>query len=492
MQLYWISERISDKYLKAEEPKMKKALALILAVTMLLSLCACGSQASSSSIPTEAPASESNATTVADANKDADIYSWIVNEDTSIEGTVRFYIPFKGEQGMDAMIAEFNAIYPNITVELNTYSNNTDGNVGLNTAIMAGECDVVASFEIHNVMNRMNNGMYIDISDRVAAEGINLVDNWGTEAYNLDGKTYVLPNGGFSYFVAINKDAWDAAGLGEIPDEWTWDEYIEASRAMTEYNADGSVAVYGGSQYSVIADLTNVVYQVNGRNRFYNADGSCAFDTDYLKDTIQKFIDAEKEGIWYSLESYRTDNYKEWFAYAEGKINSGISGNVNRFLADTETYPQDHITAFAPYPVVEAGQTNYMSGVNYFSFVGLTTGCQDEEAAWAFTKFYSTYGAKYLTVAGHQSAWAGTDSNEIVSLIYGSEEEAAKIIDVESYKKWVGNAGNPSSYDNISTAYSELNSIFSEYVMYAYTGDMTLDAALAEATELGNQAIDAA
>ena len=466
---------------------MKKALALVLALVMTLSLCACGQKETT---PDNIPSTTGDGTTtVADANKDADIYSWIVNDDTSISGTVRFYIPFKGTQGMDAMIADFNAIYPNITVELNTYSNNAEGNVGLNTAIMAGECDVVSSFEIHNVMNRVNNGMYLDITDRVASEGISLIDNWGTEAYNKDGRTYVLPNGGFSYFVAINKDAWDAAGLGEVPDEWTWDEYIAASRAMTEYNADGSVSVYGGSNYSVIADLTNIIYQVNGCNRFYNADGTCAFDTDYLKANIQKFIDAENEGIWYPLESYRTDNYKEWFAYAEGKINSGVSGNVNRFLADTENYPQDHITAYAPYPVVEKGQTNYMSGVNYFSFTGMTMGCKNEEAAWAFVKFFSTYGSKYLTAAGHQSTWAGTDPAEIVSVIFGSEENAAKIIDIDSFKKWVGNASNPSSYDNINTAYSELNSIFSEYVMYAYTGDMTLDEAMAEATELGNQAI---
>ena len=425
---------------------MKKALALVLALVMTLSLCACGQKETT---PDNTPSTTGDGTTtVADANKDADIYSWIVNDDTSISGTVRFYIPFKGTQGMDAMIADFNTIYPNITVELNTYSNNAEGNVGLNTAIMAGECDVVSSFEIHNVMNRVNNGMYLDITD-----------------------------------------AWDAAGLGELPDEWTWDEYIAASRAMTEYNADGSVSVYGGSNYSVIADLTNIIYQVNGCNRFYNADGTCAFDTDYLKANIQKFIDAENEGIWYPLESYRTDNYKEWFAYAEGKINSGVSGNVNRFLADTENYPQDHITAYAPYPVVEKGQTNYMSGVNYFSFTGMTMGCKDEEAAWAFVKFFSTYGSKYLTAAGHQSTWAGTDPAEIVSVIFGSEANAAKIIDIDSFKKWVGNASNPSSYDNINTAYSELNSIFSEYVMYAYTGDMTLDEAMAEATELGNQAI---
>ena len=106
---------------------MKKALALVLALVMTLSLCACGQKETT---PDNTPSTTGDGTTtVADANKDADIYSWIVNDDTSISGTVRFYIPFKGTQGMDAMIADFNAIYPNITVELSTDSNNAEGNV---------------------------------------------------------------------------------------------------------------------------------------------------------------------------------------------------------------------------------------------------------------------------------------------------------------------------------------------------------------------------
>ena len=187
---------------------MKKILALFLACMMVLSIGAM------------AFANEGT-TTVADVNKDADIYSWIFNEDTSVSGKVRFYMPFNGKQGMDAMIAEFNETYPNITIELNTYNNNSEGNVALNTAIMAGECDVVTSFEIVNLMNRLNNGLYIDLTDRVKAENISLMDNWGTEAYNVDGHTYVFPCGGLTHYVAINLDAWNEAGLGELPTDWT-------------------------------------------------------------------------------------------------------------------------------------------------------------------------------------------------------------------------------------------------------------------------------
>lgn len=261
---------------------------------------------------------------------------------------------------------------------------------------------------------------------------------------------------------------------------------------MTKKGADGTVEVYGGSNYQVIADLLDMVYQVNGCNRFYNADGSCVFNQDFVKDNIQKYCDAEKEGVWYPLSAYRADDYKTWFAYTDGKIASSVSCKLARFIRDTENYPLDHLTGFAPYPVVEKGQKNYESGVNYFSFAGITNGCEDVDAAWAWLKWYSTYGSKYLTIAGHQSTWAGTDSSGLVDLIFGSEEDAAKIIDVDSFKQWVGNPANPSSYDNIYTAYSELNTIWTEYVMYPFTGEMTVDEALDKAAELGDAAIAAA
>ena len=115
---------------------IKRALALVLALVMILSFAACGKQAESTNTPADAPKAtegpKENETAngaAAEAEKEYALGSWVVADDpASISGTVRFWIPFKGSQGMDDMIAAFNAIYPNITVELNTYNNNTDGN----------------------------------------------------------------------------------------------------------------------------------------------------------------------------------------------------------------------------------------------------------------------------------------------------------------------------------------------------------------------------
>lgn len=218
----------------------KKIMALLLAVIMICTMA--------------------SATTAWAAESD-DITSWILEEDTSIAGKVRFWMPFKGEQGMNDLIAAFNEVYPNIEVELTTYSNNADGNLSVNTAIMSGQVDVLGSFGLANTYRRWENDLFMDLTDLVEEDGIDLVANWGTDEYTYDGKVYTFPCGGLSYYVCINMDAWEEAGLGELPTEWTWDEYLDACAAMTKTGADGQVEMYGGSDSHSIECFTFPKYQ---------------------------------------------------------------------------------------------------------------------------------------------------------------------------------------------------------------------------------------
>ena len=100
---------------------MKKWIALSVVLSMTVCLFAgCGQK---SADPTEAPkttqvpettAATEAATEAAPEADPSDITSWILEEDTNMSGVVNFWIPFKGTQGMDAMIADFNKTYPNI------------------------------------------------------------------------------------------------------------------------------------------------------------------------------------------------------------------------------------------------------------------------------------------------------------------------------------------------------------------------------------------
>ena len=129
---------------------MKRFLALALSLLMLFSLVACSGNTAPAAdadntwqTETTAPETPDNAEQPQESTETVTGEPKWLADDTSISGTVRFWIPFKGEQGMNDLIAEFNQAYPNITVELTPYSNNTDGNTAVNTSLMSGEIDAV-------------------------------------------------------------------------------------------------------------------------------------------------------------------------------------------------------------------------------------------------------------------------------------------------------------------------------------------------------------
>ena len=481
---------------------MKKLLALLLVLAMVLSMAACGTTKPDPTDPpkaTDPNKTPGQTTPTTEDDKRVDVEeldtSWIVDEDpTAVSGTVNFYIPFKGSQGMDAMIAAFNEIYPNVEIKLNTYSNNSDGNASVNTAILAGEVDVLASFGLANTNKRWEAGLFYDLTDLVEENGIDLVEHWGTDAFQKDGTIYTFPSGGLCYYITVNLDAWEAAGLGELPlDGWTWDEYLAASKAMTEYNEDGSVAVYGGSDYHSVNYFTYAVAQVVGKDHYYNAEGMANFDSDAFLKALQREYDAELvDKIWYPKAIYRGDNIQAQQSFLQDQMcNSEVTCNQIRFMADRANYGTDWKVGFLPYPVEEEGQTNYMSGISPFSHSGLCIDESDEDfdAAWAFLRWYSTYGVAYLVAAGHQPNWKGTSDLDPLVLLFGSEEEAAKYMDVESFRAVVGRVDLPAFVELKLTAYSKISSILNEYVMYALNGQMTPEEALAEAAKLANEEI---
>lgn len=176
-------------------------------------LSACGAATSATASTASSLANASSAASSGTANSASaagDITSWILEKDTSMSGKVRFWMPFKGDAGMDAMLADFNKTYPNIQVELTTYNNNSDGNLSVNTSIMSGEVDVLGSFGLSSTWKRWDNAMFEDLTDKFEAEGIDLVANWGTDVFKYNDCIYTLPCGGMSYYISVNMTAWNA------------------------------------------------------------------------------------------------------------------------------------------------------------------------------------------------------------------------------------------------------------------------------------------
>lgn len=470
---------------------MKKLLALLLAVIMVLSMAAC----SASDLAPEAPKAEEpkveapkEETPVAEAPAGDPVY---INENAAeLTGSVRLLTAFAGNQGTDDLIAAFNEYYPNVDVSFEVYVNNADGNLTANTAIQSGNVDVILSFDTSNTAFRWENGMLLDITDRLAADNLDLVKEWGTDAYKYNDRVYCFPAGGLSIFVALNMTAWEEAGLGEIPDEWTWDEYLEACRKMTVRDADGKTVVYGGTEFNNRPYWIYPMRQTKGVDAYYTSDGKADFTSGLAAKILQRELDAEAEGIWYEKMNLITNNTKSRDLLWNGTVNSCIESIITRFVMDLEKYPHDFILGYAPYPINAEGETNYALGNMNNSFYCVTNNAQDADAAYAFAKFASTYGGKYLYKAGHTTTWTSVNPDEIVDLVFGDRATAEKFVDVDSYIKNVLAVGAPAYHEEYIVAYSEITSLTNEYYDIIKTGQMSVEEGLAELEELANEAIE--
>lgn len=469
---------------------MKKILALLLCLFMLCSMVACGAdQSTGTQPPATNPQKQGN-------DQPADTQPEVLGDPIYIDGNaagltgeVRLMTAFGGALGTDALIEAFNAYYPNVTVTYETYTNNADGNLSLNTALQAGNADVLLSFGTHNTAFRWENGMLLDITDRLAADNLDLVAEWGTDAYTYGGRVYCFPSGGLSIFVALNMDKWNAAGLGEIPTSWTWDEYLDACRKMTGVDETGKT-VYGGTDFNQRDYWTYSMRQSKGVDAFYTPDGQADFASGLAAKILQRELDAEAEGILYPKINLITNSQKSRDLMWTGDVASTVESIITRFVQDKETYPHDFILGYAPYPVNEAGETNYALGNMPNSFYCVTSNAQDPDAAYAFAKFASTYGGKYLYKAGHTTTWTSTDPSEIVDLVFGSKENAALYVDVDSYIANVLAVGQPAYHEEYIVAYSEIASLLDEYTDYILSGSMSVEDGLAELNELANEAIE--
>ncbi len=471
---------------------LKKLMALLLAMMMVLSLAACGGRGGGTT--TEAPKTDDTTedpgaedTTEAEPAGNP-VY---INENASeLTGTVRLLTAFNGKQGTDDLIAAFKEHYPNVEVTFEVYVNNADGNLTANTAIQSGNVDVILSFDTSNTAFRWESGMLMDITDRLAADNLDLVKEWGTDAYKYNDRVYCFPSGGLSIFVALNMTAWEEADLGEIPESWTWDEYLEACRKMTKRDENGNTVVYGGTEFNNRPYWIYPMRQTKGVDAYYTADGKADFTSGLAAKILQRELDAEAEGIWYNKMQLITNNTKSRDLLWNGTVSSCIESIITRFVMDKENYPHDFILGYAPYPINEEGETNYALGNMNNSFYCVTSNAKDPNAAYAFAKFASTYGGKYLYKAGHTTTWTGANPDEIVDLVFGSKEIAAQYVDVDSYIKNVLAIGQPAYHEEYIVGYTKITELTNQYYDIIKTGQMSVEEGLKELEQLANEAIE--
>lgn len=150
------------------------------------------------------------------------------------------------ESGPQQVVDNWNKEHPDIQVEYVRYVNDDDGNLKLDTAMITGQdVDLFVNYTISHAAKRMESGLALDLS---GFTDYNIEEKMGadTASWKIDGKFYGVPTTKSPFFIALNKDALDKAGL-PVPKEWTWNE---PARVCEEAEERGFVRFY--SKYGAL------------------------------------------------------------------------------------------------------------------------------------------------------------------------------------------------------------------------------------------------
>ena len=219
--------------------KLKRILALAMAAAMALSITACGGgdeSTPSGSQPSGSQSSGGGAVTLTVAS-------------FNIGG-------FTDSAAWEPIIEAFNAQNPDVTIEILpvTYQ---DGDQQLANLIAGGNApDIVFEGPERIIGNYANEGLLVDLSD--LWEGVTDIPESISSVSQLDGTYYMYPLSVAAHCMAINYEAFEAAGALQYIDEetrtWTTDDFVAACEALKAAMDAGTITmaetgiIYCGAQ----------------------------------------------------------------------------------------------------------------------------------------------------------------------------------------------------------------------------------------------------
>ena len=219
---------------------MKKFIALLLALVMVIGLCACN---------------------VSKAGENVEITLWTYPVGNWVDAAT-----------VDALIADFNAVYPNITVTVE-YLDYTTGDDKVNTAIEGNQApDIIMEGPERLIANWGAKGLLVDLKDLVPA---GTYESVAATCTSPNGEMYELPVCMITHCMAINRDVFAAADALQYLNEETrtWnsvEDFFKAVQAVYDAGNETVGTIYCGGQggdQGTRALITNI-----GGGTYSNAD----------------------------------------------------------------------------------------------------------------------------------------------------------------------------------------------------------------------------
>ncbi len=290
---------------------------------------------------------------------------------------------------MEATIAEFEELYPWITVEHVLVANAERYDKFL-TAVASGAPPDVMMLGRHEIPLLAQNDWVLPLDGYMAQDGISgdIFFPSEFETAQWDGKTYLLPmptGAGANGVVYYNKDLFNAAGLNSEKLPETWKEFEDLGRRLNRYDSSGKMSqlgidVRGGGDRWFLSWL----HSNNGE--YASADGrQYTFFSDEGKETIEWLMRFTNE-INGGPETISEFTSSTGGSFPNGQRAMQISGVWHEFIYKQQNPELNIGVGLIPH---NEGAETWLAQIGGWGY-SVPAGVKHPYESWLLTKYLTT------------------------------------------------------------------------------------------------------
>jgi multiple sugar transport system substrate-binding protein len=278
---------------------------------------------------------------------------------------------------VEALVDEWNATHDN-QIEL-TVIPSAEFVTKFSAAIAAGESPDIAIIDLIYTPAYASENQLVDLTELVAE--LDYVDDLSPAHMTLgefEGRNYAVPIAAEGSFLIYNVDLFIAAGLDPENPPQTWDEVLEAARAISELGDDIYGYYFSGACAGCNA-FTYLPYIWASEGDVLSEDFSAATITEdpLVREALELYKTMWDEGL--IPEGASIDNGANFVgAFAGGNI--GIHGSGAFGIDNYKTNHPDLNFDVTFIPGKEGGTASFGGGDN----IGIPAGSEYVEEAWEF------------------------------------------------------------------------------------------------------------
>lgn len=375
--------------------KLKKVLAVALATTMSVGMVACGNAGETNEAQNSASDNQTTESGSAEAGNDVAEgelnYASIVLGESYKDITTTIHV-FNQRTDMseadypgknwEAYIAEFNEMYPNITVEVETDTNYAEDSL---LRLQSGDWGDIMMIPAVDKADLSTYFLPYGTLEEMESE-IKFTNTW-----EYDKLVYGVPSTGNAQGIVYNKRVFEEAGVTELPS--TPDEFIAALKAIKAY--DESIAPL----YTNYADGWTME-QWDGQ-----VAGTTTGDSTYMnngllheKDPFRDYGDSTHPYALYKVlydavaEGLTEDDFSTTaWEDSKGMINRGeIATMVLGSWAYAQMVAADEHgedVGYMPFPITVDGKRYASAGADYSYAINVNSSEENQAAAMVFVKW---------------------------------------------------------------------------------------------------------